>query len=231
MDLLEPIFTKTVSDPELYLGDVYLDVAEFCRRQLDSQHRFIPSYLGKAIYLYQNYLKVTGDSSASILQAMGSTFFRLKRYDEAERYYILVKIREPQNYTNYFNLVEVQLMEKKLVQSQETLQDCYKQFIVNRRYDFDSTLHLGLYYFYLSEIQTLRHLPSHESLKVLRKVISDNQKTGKLVFTDWSFRTFYYWVLEEPTITAEVRKKLLTNICIVIHESDLSTDINCSMSQ
>ena len=231
MDLLDPIFTKTATDPELYLGEVYLDVAEFCRNQLDSQHRFIPSYLEKAIYLFQSYLKATGDSSGPVLQEMGSTFFRLKRYDEAERYYLLVKNREPQNYTNYFNLVEVQLMEKKLMKSQETLQECYKQFIVNRRYDFDSSLHLGLYYFYLSEIQTLRHLSSHESIKALKKVISDNQKVGKMVFIEWSFRTFYYWMLEEPTISREDREKLLTNLCLVIHESNLSTGINCLQGQ
>jgi tetratricopeptide (TPR) repeat protein len=179
---------------------------------VDSTKNFVPYYLEKAV----RYLKkqvIVSDNSGSY-SALGSTYFRLNRLDSAEHFYEQALLKDTNEPINFFNLAELQTIRLKPDDALRTLEDANSRFKKGRSSD-EGSYFSALYYFYTMENKAIKGIDFSSDEKLLNQLITSNSD-GSLIFSDWSFRTFYRWARNLNGVSAETKSNVLKNLCFAI---------------
>lgn len=201
---------------------IYLELASICRSEVDTANNFVPFFLKKAVRFLKKHIAVSGTNGA--YSTLGSTYFRLNMLDSAEYFYTLAKTKSTTDPMHYFNLAELQTMRLKPADALHTLEDANKQFIQDARYPYNDKDYLrALYYFYSMENKAIQGVDFSIDEKGL-SALNDND--GKLLFSNWSFRTFFKWASNPGNVSADIKTKLLDNLCAVVQYSQ-DRDLPC----
>lgn len=217
-DVINAHIEKGLADQVFDKSNIYYDLAEMCRYQVDSNNNFIPHYLNLATrFLKQHSENIAGKGNkaelSTIYSRLGSTFFRLKNLDSAVYYYQKAKETDRENGINFFNLAEAQLMLLKPTEALKTLEEAKQKFLQSSKET--NYYYLGLYYFYAIESKILLGADYSAEVNKLKEIIKIHAP-GEKIFAVWSFRTFYNWAKNLETIPTATKNKLLNHLCEAI---------------
>lgn len=144
-------------------------------------------------------------------------------------YYYKEALKQSNIPVNYLNLAELQVTLSATDDALATLELLNTNFHLTEQRKQFNDYYLALYFFYKKVCEIVKNQSSKSDSKELQNILAKYNLAYVPLLSDWSFRSYYNWIISSTKIDDGIKKQLIDCLCPLVPISQ-DKNIPCSLS-